>query len=117
MSTRMMQLSALEDGEFYSMGELVQWLQSRSRICSTSEWPKVLAGKNAFEVGEFTYYLRRKRAEHYLVSRVRTTDLIVATEGLKDGAGQLVWIGRLLGIAVVLAALSVVGGILYLCLA
>lgn len=71
-----MAVQTLENNIEYSAGELQTWLSTRSRICSTVLWRRALEGKEAFEVGEFTYKLHPTASGRYLVKKIATMELI-----------------------------------------
>lgn len=92
-------LDALEHDETYSLEELQAWLATRSRLCSTNLWKEVLAGREAFEIGDYTYFLRGN-AGGYRVSRVVTAELIQAGELINSSGGGLLVAWELLKIMV-----------------
>ena len=69
-------VQTLENDVEYSAGELQAWLSTRSRICSTVLWRRALEGKEAFEVGDFTYKLHPTPSGRYLVKKIATMELI-----------------------------------------
>lgn len=66
----------LLDSTEYTLGELVLWFSSRSRICSTSLWPLALQGRAVFEVGEYTYKSTPISSDLYLINSVGNTVLL-----------------------------------------
>lgn len=102
-------VQTLENDVEYSAGELQAWLSTRSRICSTVLWRRALDGKEAFEVGDFTYKLHPTPSGRYLVKKIATMELINPHRkplGFKRAATWTVIALGLVGICLTLITLS-----------